>query len=121
MIASTQATNNSFADISFQSTSCRNESVVTMQSQTDNPTCLGLEHDLLKNELVLGNITGDTALVSQQVINKEEVLRDSVDAVHLPNESIELKIGKSKNNKKRKPKIQSIQSCKRNKDIVKPV
>lgn len=69
---------------------------------------------------MLGNITVDTALVSQHVINKKEVLRDSVNTLHLSNESIELKTGKSKNKKKRKQKIQSNQSCKRNKDIVKP-
>ena len=79
-----------------------------------------IQHDLFKNEVVLGNITVDTALVSQHVINKEEVLRDSVNTLHLSNESIELKTGKSKNKKKRKQKIQSNQSCKRNKDIVKP-
>jgi len=87
---------------------------------------LGHEHDLFKNEVVLGNITGDTALLSQQVINKEEVLRDSVDTLHLPKESsVELKVTNKKKNKKRKSKVQlnlldELKSCKRNKDVEKP-
>ena len=104
------STNNSNDDIN-KSNSCPD-----FRSQTDYL----IQHDLFKNEVVLGNITVDTALVSQHVINKKEVLRDSVNTLHLSNESIELKTGKSKNKKKRKQKIQSNQSCKRNKDIVKP-
>ena len=61
-----------------------------MQSHTLNPICLGLEHDLFKNESVLNNATGDTALVSQHVINKEEILRDSINVLNLLNESIEI-------------------------------
>jgi len=104
------STNNSNDDIN------KSNSFPDFRSQTDYL----IQHDLFKNEVVLSNITGDTALVSQHVINKEEVLRDSVNTLHLSNESIELKTGKSKNKKKRKQKIQSNQSCKRNKDIVKP-
>jgi len=102
--------NNSNDDIN-KSNSCPD-----FRSQTDYL----IQHDLFKNEVVLGNITVDTALVSQHVINKKEVFRDSVNTLHLSNESIELKTGKSKNKKKRKQKIQSNQSCKINKDIVKP-
>jgi len=104
------STNNSNDDIN-KSNSCPD-----FRSQTDYL----IQDDIFKNEVVHSNITGDTALVSQHVINKEEVLRDSVNTLHLSNESIELKTGKSKNKKKRKQKIQSNQSCKRNKDIVKP-
>ena len=90
-------------------------------SHTLNTTCLDLDHDLIKSELVLGNITGDTALLSQQVINKEEVLRDSVNTLHLPKESsVEMKIKTRMKNKKRKAKAQLSQSCKINKDIEKP-
>ena len=69
-------------------------------SHTLNTTCLDLDHDLIKSELVLGNITGDTALLSQQVINKEEVLRDSVNTLHLPKES-SVEIPKSQSDKSR--------------------
>ena len=66
-----------------------------------------IQHDLFKNEVVLGNITVDTALVSQHVINKEEVLRDSVNTLHLSKKSsVEMKIKTRMKNKKRKSKAQ---------------
>jgi len=80
---STQATNNSNAD-----------SKPTYDKPLELGTLeLGNERDLFKNEVVIGNITGDTALVSQQVINKDEILRDSVNTLHLSKESsVEMKI-----------------------------
>ena len=70
---------------------------------------------------MLDNITGDTALVSQQVINKEEVLRDSVNTLQIQKESsVEMKIKTRMKNKKRKAKAKLSQSCKINKDIEKP-
>ena len=109
--AQTQATNNSNAD-----------SNPTFDKPLELETHkLGNERDLFKNEVVLDNITGDTALVSQQVINKEEVLRDSVNTLQIPKESsVEMKIKTRMKNKKRKAKAKLSQSCKINKDIEKP-
>jgi len=66
------STNNSNYDIN------KSNSFPDFRSQTDYL----IQHDLFKNEVVLSNITGDTALVSQHVINKEEVLCDSVNTLH---------------------------------------